>query len=269
MKKLRYHFIALLVLAITASHAQTKEIDLFTIPLSNPEDSGTLEVEQLTGSITVTAYEGKEVIVKVTMDEEKEKTQKTKDGLKRIGSSSLNISAEENGNRVQIHNEAWNTKTDFDIKVPTDFSLKLSTVNQGDITVVGVNGDMEISNVNGEITLDGIGGSVIANTTNGELTVHFDSMDQGKEMAFSSFNGDVEVVFPSSLKANVKARSDMGDIYTDFDMAVSETQPKVEKGESSDGYKVKIEQWVRGTINGGGPEMLFKSFNGDIIIKSK
>lgn len=269
MKNLNLVLSALLVLAISCATAQKKEIDLFTIPLSNPGNPGTLEVEQLTGSIMVTAYEGKEVIVKVTMNEEKKREEKTKNGLKRIGNSNLNISAEENDNEVQIHNEAWNTKTDFDIKVPKNFSLKLSTVNKGDIYVDGVNGEMEISNVNGEITLEGVGGSVIANTTNGELKVSFNSMDTDKEMAFSSFNGNVEVTFPSSLRANVKAKSDMGDIYTDFDMAVAEEQPKVEKGKSSDGYKVKIEQWVRGKINGGGPEMMFKSFNGDIIIKSK
>ena len=88
-------------------------------------------------------------------------------------------------------------------------------------------------------------------------------------MAFSSFNGDVDVTFPNSLKADVKLKSDMGEIYTDFEMAVDNQKPVVDKNTSGGTYKVQIEQWVKGKINGGGAEMLFKTYNGDIILRSK
>jgi hypothetical protein len=35
-----------------------------------------------------------------------------------------------------------------------------------------------------------------------------------------SFNGDVDVTFPASLKASIKMQSNMGDIFTDFDMVM-------------------------------------------------
>jgi len=256
--------------------AQEKEMDLFSVPLSNPNSPGKLIVNQISGSIEVEGYDGKEVIVKATVSEGHghcndcgDKNSGSKNGMKKISTSSLNIGAEEKDNVVQIQNELWNKKTDLSIKVPKDFSLKLKTINDGDISVMGVNGEMEISNINGEINLDEVSGSVVANTTNGELTVNFNSITSGKDMAFSSFNGDVEVTFPKSLKANVKAKSDMGDVYTDFDMNISKNEPQVDKTNSSGKYRVKVEQWVKGTINGGGPEMLFKTFNGDIMIKSK
>ena len=256
--------------------AQEKEIDLFSVPLSNPGSPGKLIVNQLSGSISVEAYEGAEVIVKATVSEGhgecdscKDRDSGSRGGMKKISTASLNIGAEEDDNVVQIQNELWNRKTDLNIKVPKDFSLKLETVNNGDISVEGGNGEMEISNVNGHITLESVSGSVLANTTNGELKVSFNSILTGKDMAFSSFNGDVEVIFPPSLKANVKAKSDMGDVYTDFDMAISKNEPQVDKNNSSGKYRVKVEQWVKGSINGGGPEMLFKTFNGDIMIKSK
>ncbi len=256
--------------------AQEKEIDLFSVPLSNPNSPGKLIVNQITGSIQVEAYDGKEVLVKATVSEGHghcdgcgDRKSESKEGMRKISTSSLNIGAEEDNNVVRIQNELWNKKTDLYIKVPTDFSLKLKTINDGDITVEGVNGEMEISNINGHITLESVSGSVLANTTNGELKVTFNSISSGKDMAFSSFNGDVEVLFPKSLKANVKAKSDMGDVYTDFDMTVSKNEPQVDKSNSSGKYRVKLEQWVKGTINGGGPEMLFKTFNGDIMIKSR
>ena len=34
-------------------------------------------------------------------------------------------------------------------------------------------------------------------------------------------------------------------------------------------YKISVEEWVIGDINGGGPEMTFKSFNGVILIRKK
>lgn len=275
MKK--YYIITLLtVFCLGIVQAQEKEIDLFSVPLSSPNAPGKLIVNQLTGSISVTAYNGSEVIVKATVseghhgcDDCKDRNESSKNGMKKISASSLNIGAEEEDNVVKIQNELWNKKTDLSIKVPTNFSLKLKTVNDGDILVEDVNGEMEISNINGDITLESVSGSVVANTTNGELKVSFNTILTDKDMAFSSFNGDVEIIFPKSLKATVKAKSDMGDVYTDFDLALSKNEPQVDKTSSSGKYRVKVEQWVKGTINGGGPEMLFKTFNGDIMIKSK
>lgn len=269
MKKIKTIVVIALVLFTGVLSAQDKEIDLFAIPLSNPGQAGKLELDQISGSITVAGYEGKEVIVKVSVVEDGKSSSKEKNGMKRIGGSGLNISAEEKNNVVRINNEMWSKEADFDIKVPYNFSLKLSTVNNGDIAVQGVSGDLEISNVNGGISLQNVEGAVTANTTNGPVKVDFKSMGNMSDMAFSSFNGNVEVTFPNSIKANVKAKSDMGDVYTDFDMAISENKPVVDKKQSSGSYKVKLEQWVKGKINGGGPEFLFKTFNGDIMIKSK
>jgi hypothetical protein len=61
----------------------------------------------------------------------------------------------------------------------------------------------------------------------------------------------------------------MGDIFTDFDMVMKKGAPKEEKNSEKGIYKVSLEEWIRGDINGGGPEMTFKNFQGDIIIRSK
>ncbi|MEM8998856.1 MAG: DUF4097 family beta strand repeat-containing protein [Bacteroidota bacterium] len=275
MKNVKVLIVIWAMVCASMLSAQEQSIDLFTVPLSDPDNPGKLVVGQISGSIDVIAYSGKEVIVKAMITEDSNEgckgcgSKSDKKGMKRISNASVNIGAEEEGNTVRINNELWNKKTDLFIKVPSNFALKLKTINNGDIHVEGVNGAMEISNVNGHITLENVSGSVIANTTNGVLKVDFNTITVGKEMAFSSFNGDVEVVFPKSLKAAIKAKSDMGDVYTDFDMAIVENKPVVDRNQSSGKYKVKVEQWVKGTINGGGPEMLFKTFNGDIMIKSK
>ncbi len=283
MKKITYITVMIAFMALNGVFAQEESIDLFSVPLSEPSKPGKLIVEQLSGSIFVEAYEGKEVVIKASFGsvegccdgkhKHKHKDKGDKEdksaGMKQIQNSSFAISAEEKNNVVQVVNEQWNRATNLEIKVPKNFSLKLGTVNQGDIWVKGVNGDMEVSNVNGAITLESVSGSASTDTVNGDIDITFSSITSNANMAFSSLNGDLDITFPKSLKANVKAKSDMGEIYTDFEMAVSANKPEVNQNSSSGTYKVKLEQWVRGKINGGGPEMLFKTFNGNVYIKSK
>jgi len=42
----------------------------------------------------------------------------------------------------------------------------------------------------------------------------------------------------------------------------------IEKESSKDTYKLKLEKWVQGAINGGGSEIQLKSLNGNILIRS-
>jgi DUF4097 and DUF4098 domain-containing protein YvlB len=154
------------------------------------------------------------------------------------------------------------------IKIPRGSAkIVLGTVENGDIEVKDVSGEIEISNVNGSISATGISGSVVANTVNGEIIVKFQSIDPKAPMAFTSVNGKIDVLFPADIKANVKLKSDRGEIFSDFDIAVDKSQPKVEKSTEEHYYSVKIEDWVYGKINGGGPEMMMKTMQGNIYIR--
>jgi DUF4097 and DUF4098 domain-containing protein YvlB len=124
--------------------------------------------------------------------------------------------------------------------------------------------------VNGEVDLKNIGGSVVAHALNGHVVATFNRIDPSKSMAFSSLNGDIDVTFPPDLKANVSLRTDNGEVYSDFDVKVLPTSPQqtVEDDRGKSGkYRVKIDKNVRGTINGGGQEIQFKNFNGNIYIR--
>jgi len=61
--------IAFLALAAVAGFAQTAQPDRVTVPLTNPAKPAFVEVQVLMGSIKVTGYEGKEVIVEATVRE--------------------------------------------------------------------------------------------------------------------------------------------------------------------------------------------------------
>ncbi|HTP80599.1 MAG TPA: hypothetical protein VMM57_09370 [Bacteroidota bacterium] len=87
-------------------------------------------------------------------------------------------------------------------------------------------------------------------------------------MSFSSLNGEIDVTFPSTIKATLSMKTEQGEIYSDFDIAMDNSAPKVEEGGKGKGrYHVSVEHTMRGKVNGGGAEIQFKNYNGDIYIR--
>ncbi|MFK7813816.1 MAG: hypothetical protein AB8B59_15080 [Maribacter sp.] len=269
MKNKTTYLIGLLTifLCIGSVFAQTKNEETVTIPLSNPGENGYLKLGLLYGSITVVAHNGKDVIIE-TINSNSKKPEKMKDGMRRIGDTSLEFSVEEYNNKVVIRSKKQNKRVDFKIRVPENFSLDLRATNNGNISVEGVIGDMEISNLNGAITLVDIGGTVIADALNKDIIVTFTKGYEKAPMAFTSLNGDLDITFPNNLAATIKAKTDNGEIFTDYEIKMTRDVKKEEKRTSSGVYRVNVDKWVTGTINGGGSELLFKTMNGDIMIRS-
>lgn len=88
-------------------------------------------------------------------------------------------------------------------------------------------------------------------------------------MAFSTLNGNIDITFPANIKADLKFKNDRGDIFTDFDVTMSKDRKVSNETNKKGVYKVSVNEWVYGKINGGGAEYSFKNFNGDIIIRKK
>jgi hypothetical protein len=279
MKTIKIATAFLLVMVFsTRTIAQQAEIkEQLVIPLSEPGKPYKLDVGLISGSIKIVSYEGKDLVIDAVADTEKKKEKdrergdgkESSAGMKRIAAGNgLDISAEEKNNRVTVHSNTWKGPVNLTIKVPqAEATLKLSTINNGEITVTNVSGELEVSNTNGPVHLNNISGSVVANSVNGSIVVTFKSIDAKAAMAFSTLNGNVDVSFPATFKANVKLKSDRGDMFTDFDIDADKTQPKANRTSQGGMYRVNIENWVYGKINGGGPELMMKNMNGNIYIR--
>lgn len=249
-----------------------------TVPLSNPGQKGKLEVGLVRGDIIIESYSGKEVIIQAQSkdssnddcdgcdDHDHDRDKKVPAGMKKISSNPVELEASENDNTIEIESNSWKRPINLTIKMPANMDLDVSTVH-GKIEISGINGTHEVSGVNGPITLKDISGSVVSNTVNGTILVNFKTITPDEPMSFVTLNGNVDVTFPSNIKARAKMKSDRGDIYTDFEMTVDRSKPEVKSEEGE--YKVSINAWVFGDINGGGPEYTFKNMNGDIIIRKQ
>jgi DUF4097 and DUF4098 domain-containing protein YvlB len=242
--------------------------DRVTAAFSDPSRPGLLKVNLINGSIRVKGYSGKEVVVEArTRDHDSEHA--APDGMRRIPMTSSGLELKEENNVMSVGVGVPGRAVDLDIQTPVNTSLKLKTINNGEIQVEGVQGEIEANDINGAVTLTSISGSAVAHALNGRVTVTFAQVDPQKAMSFSSLNGDIDVTFPATIKANVKLKSDHGDVFSDFDIATrAGGGPVVEDSRSEKGkYRVRIDRAVHGTINGGGPEIQFSNFNGSIYIR--
>ncbi len=297
MKKYSKFLTVAAVLLFVGTLVFTQELgsDKVTVPFSNPGKPGFIEVHVQRGSITVEGYNGSEVVIEATLRESKigtfgyqgrvaetvnelleragerkqDKSDKTQ-GLKKLAlPGSTGLSVEENDNRMEIRTRTMRNSVDLVIRVPFSTSLDLSSMIGGAIEVDKVKGEIEVSNMNGTINLKSVSGTVLANSMSGSIEVTFAEVNPDTPMSFTTMSGDIDVTLPASTKANLKMKTDFGEIYSDFEIAVSKAPQKTETDpEEEDGrFRIAFDKYYFGAINGGGPEFLLKTMNGDILIR--
>ena len=258
--------ICLGLITACAAWAQEPPPERVTVPFSDPSRPKTVKVSLINGSITVNGYNGNQVVIEA--QGEARRHREAPEGMHRIDTG-IGLQAEESDNVVTI-GAGPNHNGSLTLQVPVNTSLKLTSVNGGKIAVDGISGDIEVNATNGAVTVTHTSGSVIAEALNGRVTVVLDKVTPGKPMSFSSLNGNIDVTLPADVKANVKMKSNNGEIFTDFDVHIepSSRQPVVEGASGRGGrYRVRLDRTISGTINGGGPEMQFTTLNGNIYIR--
>jgi DUF4097 and DUF4098 domain-containing protein YvlB len=267
--------IVLAALAMSAAGAQAQaqdNADRATVKLSDPSRPCVLKANLLNGGITVKGYDGKDVIVeaRVRTRERDRDRERSENGMKRLAMSATGLTVEEDHNEVRVGTDSVQRTIDLTITVPSHSSVILRTVNDGNVAVEGVDGELDVNDTNGNVKLTNISGSAVVHALNGRIVVNFLRVSAQKQMAFSSLNGNIDLTFPADLKATLSLRTDNGEILSDFDVQLqsSAQQPSVEDGRQNGGsYKIRFDKTIRGTINGGGVEIQIKNFNGNIYLR--
>ena len=246
--------------------------DKVTVPFRDASAAKTLKVTLQNGSVTVRGYDGKDALIETTarISGHERRPSHVPEGMHRIDNMSMGLDVTEENNVITVvGNESSGHLT---IQVPVQTSLVLRSVNGGAITVENISGSIDANHTNGGISITNVSGSVLANTTNGKVTVSLNKVSADKAMSFTSFNGTVDVTLPADVKANVMMKTNNGEIWSDFDIKLSASgkPPVVEDSRSKNGrYKVHLDRAMYGAINGGGPEMQFVTYNGNILIHKK
>jgi hypothetical protein len=279
--------IAFACLAASGVRAQER----IAVPLSDAARPVVLEVNTLGSAINVSAYDGKEVVI-VARENTAKDAERDNDhfgprprpprvpantdhdeastaGLHRVPNNSIGLTATEENNLVTVNTDSSRQPLALDISVPRNTSLHVTAVNGGDVTVTGVRGEHEISNVSGRIVANDIAGSLVASSTNGTIRATFTEVTAAKPMSFNTFNGDVDVTFPAKLAATLRVTTGHGEFYTDFDVTAQPQPPVVTQGGQNGRYEVRMERETVVLVGKGGPDIRFKTFNGNVMVRKR
>ena len=260
-----------MLLAVCAlACAQDYSGNRVVVPGRSGSRSRTVEARSINGAIVVRTGSGNDVILEAGGGRERQQRSesRTPNGMHRIDAPwDSPLQVEESGDVIHVNVSPRGMGSSLTITVPVNTSLKLNATH-GSITVDGVHGEIDAESVNGSITLNQVAGTVIANTVQGALKVSMDRVDQSKPLAFTTMNGDVDVTFPSDVKANVKMRALRGEIWSEFEVKL--TGSSTTRLDGPNGMRrLVIEKTMNGTINGGGVDATFYTVNGKITIRKK
>lgn len=139
----------------------------------------------------------------------------------------------------------------YEITVPRQINVDVDNTN-GAIDLAGVSGHLKLETTNGRITADPASGRLEAHSTNGSIHARLLRIDGDRPLNIETTNGRIELTVPPALRANINAHTTNGSVHSDLPVTVAHS------GRSS----------LQGTINGGGPELMLRTTNGSIAIKS-
>jgi hypothetical protein len=126
---------------------------------------------------------------------------------------------------------------------------------------------MELNTVDGGITLTNVGGSIVAHAVDGRIMASIARVTPQAPMAFTSLNGDIDVTLPAAIKANLRLRSDQGDVFTDFDVQLIAGANANRPQREGRGSRIDLNRSIYGTVNGGGADFELRTFDGNIYVR--
>ena len=161
----------------------------------------------------------------------------------------------------------YNFSFDYIVKVPYGTRLDISNVNKGDVRIIDTRSMVSASNVNGSVYLEKTSAVKKVSAVNGKVECEITDKPT-QDCFFNTVNGEIKIITPSSLSADVSYTTMHGDFYTDYDIELLPYRTESTKNTTEGGTEYRIEKDPQFRIGNGGVHMLFTTINGDMILKS-
>lgn len=265
-----------------------------TMSFAQLNESSLLQVYNFHGDIHIEGYDGSEVEISLKRNFSAraqsfiDRAKKELTLIKRLEGDTMFVGIEIPWEKVNPYtrngrirsgfwhnNKYWNPpyefRMDFTIRVPRKLHLMLHTVNEGDIQVRNVSGDMIVSHINGDITLENITGTTDAHTINGDIKLEYQQFPAGDSRYFTH-NGDIEAVYPKNLKAKIYFSSSHGEFFTnidDTDLTMEQIILKDENTHGGKGIEYRIDGKTALNVRNGQRVLDFETYNGDVYVREQ
>lgn len=166
--------------------------------------------------------------------------------------------------KVDIEYEAT---YDFEIEVPADTDVRIRTVLNGDIEIVGVDGHHDVSNVTGDVRLRDVSGSGRFETVSASVSGNFVGQPRAPSR-WKTVSGNVDVRLTPSLDADLVLASKWGEIWSEFRIEALPALP-ARTSTRNGKFVIKGDSGARFRVGNGGAELYFETLSGDIRIRKE
>lgn len=116
----------------------------------------------------------------------------------------------------------------------------------GAIEAVDIKGGLRAHTSGGSIRVQDVSGAVDVNTSGGSIDVDLHGDNQG--VVARTSGGSINLAVPSTIRASINASSSGGRVSSDLELAAAQSTKNT----------------LRGTINGGGPEITARTSGGSV-----
>jgi hypothetical protein len=227
-----------------ASQKETERIDR-TIPFA---PGGLLKLKNFSGDIRITASNDDRVVITAIRRGTRERLDEVKLSIE-AAARQITISAN--------HRDGWwprrksqVVETEFEIAVPARTELDIDAFSS-DIRVVGVEDRQTINTFSGGITVRDALGPLQAKTFSGDVHVEVRDGVQSPDLDVKTFSGDITARVGGQASAQVRFNTFSGGLHSDLPLLL-------ESGNRRN-LTARLNQ-------GGGSELYFKTFSGDVRI---
>jgi hypothetical protein len=242
----------------------------FTVP-----GGAKLVVDNISGFVHVTGYDGNKVEIDVRKEARAESQQALDESKRRV-----KLDIQQNGDTVKLYVDGpfrtsdgninyqgdehygYHVNYDYEIRVPRSAQVDIRNINNGEIQVKQTTGDFNVKGLNGGIDMEGVSGSGVVHTLNGKVRVAFARNPQ-RDCEFKTLNGAMDVYFQPPFDADLQFKTLNGGVYADFDVAPAVQTTGASQG-SGGHYLYRSNRSNSGRAGKGGPKLSFSGLNGAI-----
>jgi len=157
------------------------------------------------------------------------------------------------GGDIILHNLLSDSKlktSGGDIHIENSIGKVNAHTSGGDIKIIACNGDVNLETSGGDIILKNVSGSISAETSGGDIMLYLNGDNKG--ISLNTSGGDIHIETPKDLKADLDCKTSGGDVSLN----------------SFNNFNGKVkDQYIIGSINGGGPLIKARTSGGDISIR--
>ncbi len=123
----------------------------------------------------------------------------------------------------------------------------------GSITIKKAGGAVTAKTSGGSINVEEVMGSIDAKTSGGSVTAHITRQPPGNSRLETS-GGSVTLYLADGIAVDIDAKTGRGKVKSDLDIS----------GERDENVR-----WIKGKINGGGPEVYLRTSGGNVYLKKQ